>query len=502
MPNVCVSAGPIKCEAWVAEPYDAAGRLDVPGDNFLMSRVMGTSPDGQLVYVAGTSDIGPTTDSSYNYDMVTLAYDAGSGKRAWVAGYPGTAGEPHVIAYSLAVSSAGGSVVVTGESFSSDGSRYGAITAAYDPKTGEQQWATHLADLIPSSVAVSTDGSRVYVSGTAVVDGEDNPSAAGLLAYDAATGRLLWEADAIGNGHAGATGGVAVSPDGSRVYQVGYEAEPIPSGPYSGLYFTARYVVLAYDAGAGETAGTGVLAWRSAHDTVGNPPSGIIPSPDGSRLFVTGGSAQMDQCSPTGFPFCQFDYLTYAVDSATGAELWAALYGETSPDGVLGPYNFDVPWFWGPLAVSPDGTHVYVAGSTNSTSPQDVALRETTRHETVAYDTASGKQLWVNRFVSPSQRWAPITYIPYFEAIAVTPDGKELVVTGQGSGEMDTTGIDAATGGQLWIARYSVGLSGADAVAASPDGSRVFVAGFDDANCIPFFCATSTDIQVLAYDTG
>jgi outer membrane protein assembly factor BamB len=224
---------------------------------------------------------------------------------------------------------------------------------------------------------------------------------------------------------------------------------------------------------------------------------------------VTGGSARQDACDPVnGYPFCQFDYLTLGYDAASGAELWRARYGEESPDSVgcqpnvsCYPYNFDVPWYWGPIVVSPDGSRVFVAGSTTSSSPQNVATRAVIRHDTVAYDSATGKEMWVNRFVPISERYEPITYIPYGEVIAESPDGRELYVAADGYGEMDSTGIDAKTGTQLWIARYKDGLSGADAVVVSPDGSRLFVGGFAGAECIPFFCATWSDIEVVAYDT-
>jgi DNA-binding beta-propeller fold protein YncE len=99
------------------------------------------------------------------------------------------------------------------------------------------------------------------------------------------------------------------------------------------------------------------------------------------------------------------------------------------------------------IAVSPDGSTVFVTGST----------------ATIAY-RSDGTILWT----------APATPGSH---LAVSPDGSKVYVA---SGDILTVGIDAATGGELWEASYPAGGEDGGAIAgivASPNGKRVYVAG-------------------------
>jgi hypothetical protein len=70
-------------------------------------------------------------------------------------------------------------------------------------------------------------------------------------------------------------------------------------------------------------------------------------------------------------------------------------------------------------------------------------------------------------------------------AIAVSPDGVKLFVTGRSAGNTSgldyaTEGIDALTGSRLWVRRYAGSANGDDqacCVKVSPDGSTVYVTG-------------------------
>src|ERR1041385_6497613 len=67
----------------------------------------------------------------------------------------------------------------------------------------------------PESLAISPDGSTLFVAGTSLgVGGKKNNV---LLAYDAATGSPLWS-----KRYRSASVSMAVSPDGSRVFVTGY----------------------------------------------------------------------------------------------------------------------------------------------------------------------------------------------------------------------------------------------------------------------------------------
>ena len=77
-----------------------------------------------------------------------------------------------------------------------------------------RRYLAHLGSAV--SIAVSPDGSKVFVTGDIYVNGGPYPDF-GTVAYSAATGAQLWTAR-----HSATTGGseaqaVAVSPNGSKV---------------------------------------------------------------------------------------------------------------------------------------------------------------------------------------------------------------------------------------------------------------------------------------------
>jgi hypothetical protein len=115
---------------------------------------------------------------------------------------------------------------------------------------------------------------------------------------------------------------------------------------------------------------------------------------------------------------------------------------------------------------------VFVTGGSNgSTSFWDYA--------TVAYEASTGAKLWANRYNGPEND-LDIAY-----SVGVSPDGSDVVVTGVswGSGsdyDYATVAYDATVGTELWAKRYNGpgnGYDAAYAVAVSPDGSGVFVTG-------------------------
>src|SRR5262249_52343533 len=201
-------------------------------------------------------------------------------------------------------------------------------------------------------LALSPDSSTVYVTGCNGVCGGQMQT----VAYTVSTGLAKWSAGLTGAIQSGAND-VAVSRDGRRVYITGWARS---SGSDPADYETVAYV-----------AATGAQLWAATYDLPGflvDVADHVRVSPDGTRRFVTGWSSTL----ATGF-----DYATVAYDAATGSQVWVARYD--------GPVNKDDSPTG--LGVSPDGTKVFVTGgSVGSDGNNDFT--------TIAYDAASGDQLW------------------------------------------------------------------------------------------------------------
>lgn len=411
-----------------------------PGDELWVQRYNGTgngddraeaidvSPDGTKVFVTGASP-GSTSSSDY----ATIAYDASTGAEVWERRYNGP-GNGFDWAHDVHASPDGTKVIVTGASTGSTGSTDFA-TIAYEASTGATVWVRRAGD--PGSgddtayaLDVSPDGSRVFVTGTggAHFFGESRIT---TVAYDAAIGARLWVRSQDSPGESADEGrDLDVSPDGTTVFVVGER-----------YWFddTADYVTIAYD------AATGAVVWRRSFDSPGwssDSPEALGVSPDGTRVFVTGYSYRQPEDTEV------WDYVTIAYDASTGAGLWRKRYATPG----------DFAWAWD-IAVSRDCTRVFVTGQSDSGT-------------TIAYDASTGATLWVGASTATGR------------ALGVSPDGAAVFVTGYGSG---TDGVDYVTiahdvseGAELWAQSFSSPGSYMDqayALAVSPDGARVFVTG-------------------------
>jgi sugar lactone lactonase YvrE len=428
--------------------------------------------------------------------------------RLWVARYNGP-GNGADQAADMALSPDGSRVYVTGSS-AATGTGLDYATAAYDASTGAELWVARYngpgsGDDQAVAMALSPDGTRVYATGSSAgtVTGLDYATAA----YDASTGAELWVAryNGPGNGDDGATS-VAVSPTGSRVYVTGgsagvgtgpdyatvaYRAStgtPLMAARYNGpgngddhavdlgvspdgsrVYVTGasadaqtdpEYATLAYD------ASTGASVWLSRYDGcpifgIASQAVAIAVSPDGSRVFVTG----TRYCDNLGF--AHQSRATLAYDASTGAQQWEAIESGGG-EGVGFAWARD-------LEVSPDGSRVYVTGETQD---HPNGGRDYT---TDAYHASTGALVWEDVFgpEAPSGTFVPLS-------LGVSPDGSLVYVTGTGKGmgrstfDYATVAYDASSGDQLGVAYYNGPgnrLDEAFSLAVSPDGSRVSVTG-------------------------
>jgi DNA-binding beta-propeller fold protein YncE len=181
----------------------------------------------------------------------------------------------------------------------------------------------------------------------------------------------------------------------------------------------------------------------------------VAVSPGEREVFVTG--------NVQGRGTRAYDYATVAYNAATGRQLWARWYNA--------PGNR----FSGAIAVaaSPHGGAVYVTGSADG------------GFGTVAYNAATGRQLWASHYHGYEA-----------QSVAVSPDGTTVYVTG-GSATADyaTIAYNAATGSQLRASLYHgpANNGGASTVAVNPTGTTVFVTGWTQAT------PTTYDYTTIAY---
>jgi DNA-binding beta-propeller fold protein YncE len=307
------------------------------------------------------------------------------------------------------------------------------------------------------AIGETPDGSRVVTAGyrTSSLTGSTHDFMVGATA--AATGAHLWASsyDGPSGGEDQATA-LAMSPDGTKVFVTG-PSEHAPNND--------DYATVAYD------AATGARLWAARYDGPFDAldyPTAIAASPDGSRVYVTGYS-QLGVDPATGLQV--FAATTVAYDSATGARHWLATY--------QGPARlWDIPTG---LAVS--GGRVYITARSNGAS---ASSDNDTDDATVAYDGATGSQLWASRYDSGTR--------DYPHALVATPDGSRVYVTGErdwsGAGGADavTLGYDAASGVLDWSAVYATSTGDNEtglSVAVDRAGDKVFVTGFGSDDLTP-----------------
>jgi len=340
------------------------------------------SPDGRTVFVTG--------EPFYT----TIAYDAATGAQLWVARYVGRPGRGIGISVpkALVTSPDGKTVYVTGASPGAGGYP-DYVTIAYDAATGARRWLGRYHGRAPDlsdearAIAISPDGSTIYVSGRSIRAISDDDAA--TVAYNAATGAQLWARRYNGraNGYDAASS-VAAAPGGRIVYI---------TGGSNGRTSNRDMFTVAY------RAGTGAQLWVRRYNGPGNRyDSGrsVAVTPGGRTVVVTGPSAS------AGIPFR--NYATIAYNARTGARRWVSRYAGTG--GSAKPAG---------MVISPDGSTVFVTGTA---SPG---------YGTVAYAAATGAQLWASTYVGPGS-------IDEATGLAVSSDGSALFVTGTSFGDLAT----------------------------------------------------------------
>src|SRR6266700_2717131 len=326
--------------------------------------------------------------------------------------------------------------------------------------------AVSCAGLLSAAAAPASGGNGVQM----LVSRSD---AAGAAQAAAVSGARLWVRRYNGPGNSrDDANAVAVSRAGDRVYVTG--------SSYGGSATGYDYATAAYD------AATGARLWVARYNrTMWDDARAVAVSPDGSTLYVTGVSDLAH--SDTG------DYATVAYNAVTSAQRWASLYVGPADDRDQA----------NAVAVSPDGSKVYVTGL--SVAPTSGALEAD--YATISYNAATGAQMWLRRHHGAGAGY------DIAAAIAVSPAG-EVLVTGSSWGA--TSNQDYATiayspaGTQLWVKRYNGPGNRADNASAvtAPGNGRVYVTGQswggsatrDDFATIAYSVLTGDEVWVRRYN--
>ncbi|WP_375433976.1 SBBP repeat-containing protein [uncultured Hymenobacter sp.] len=428
---------------------------------------------------------GRSFNGSGQSDYATVKYAAGSGQQLWASRYNSpTAGDEQAV--SLAVD-ATGNVAVTGISnTSSNDSDYATIN--YSATTGQLLWEARYSDAQAinnddQAKDIAVDGSgNVYVTGASAGSGSRYDYA--TIKYSA-SGAKLWEARYDGPGDSFDTALSLVVDAAGNVYVTGTSNSDYATVKYSPSgqeLWVARYngpgnsmddpKEVAVDAAGnvyvtGHSIGTG-----TSYDY-----ATIKYTPNGSQLWVArynGAGASNDQASAlavdatgnvyvTGASYGRFDYLTVKY-SASGQPLWEAAYsGVGSGNGLATD-----------VAVDASGNVLVTGQSIGTTGSYDYA--------TVKYAT-SGQQQWVARYNGPGNRSDQAA------KLAVDPSTGNVYVTGRSysataftSSDYATLKYEAATGQQLWAARYNGPGAGTDvATDLTLDAAgNAYVTGYSD----------------------
>lgn len=334
----------------------------------------------------------------------------------------------------VAASPDGGTVYVAMmESTPGSESRGRWVIVARNVATGAVRWTSRPLGApteysFPTSLAVSPDGSRLFVVGSRRTGYWDPDGHLLLTAFDAATGQSLWTSTFDGSpGGVDNARSLVVSPDGAEIYLAGI----------SGAGGDLDYAAIAYDAATGERRW--VTRYRGVGGNGTDSPFDVALTPDGGTLLMTGWS---DGHGEYNVDFATVAFRTRGAEA--GAIKWDARYdahGAQAPDRANA------------IAVSPDGSTVYAGGMSAEDldgPPFDVNYRFTI----LAYDIESGDQRWIVRRSFEGANWAEVN------DLAVSPDGTSVYATGFANGSQNTDTIvaayDAGTGVEKWFKREAL----------------------------------------------
>ena len=354
------------------------------------------------------------------------------------------------------------------------------------------------------SVTVSPDGAHVY---TAVFG--DN--AVAVYSRNVATGALGF-VEKQKDGIAGVDGlngaeSVIVSPDGNHVYVAGHfdnavavfsrnattgaltfvEVQKNGIGGVDGLGI-AQSVAVSPDGGHVYVGATGIFFDSSVAVFSRNSSTGALSFVEVQTDYVGGvrvGWSPSVTVSPDGAHV----YVAGTLDGALGdgavsvfsrdPSTGALSFVEVQTDGVGGVAGIDVA---SSVTVSPDGVHVYVTGRTVIGGEGTVAVFNR--------DIASGALSFVE---VQTDGIGGVDGLDFAKSVTVSPDGAHVYVAGNGDDAVVVFSRNAATGALTFVEVQKNGIGGVDgldglSLIVSPDGAHVYAAGQFD-NAVAVFAA-------------
>src|SRR5262245_30639679 len=283
-------------------------------------------------------------------------------------------------------------------------------------------------------LALSPDGIHLYVAG-------ENGDAIVVFARDTGTGELTFVAathtpNYLAEFNRHSPRGLAVTPDGAHLYVASRNGDAL----------------MVYQ----RDATSGLLTLLQTEDDARDGVNGIkgaeevVVSPDGAHVYVAGRSDNA--------------VAVFGRDVSTGRVTFLEMKrdGVDGVDGIAGARA---------LALSPDGKHLYVAGSDSNA----IAI--------FVRDPTTGTLTFKERLLDGV---AGVDGLEKAEAVAITPDGAHVLVAGGGEDKISVFRRDPTTGMLAFVEVHTDGVNGVDGIndasdiAVSPDGTRVYVTGSVD----------------------
>jgi len=216
----------------------------------------------------------------------------------------------------------------------------------------------------------------------------------------------------------------------------------------------AASIAVPADAASGDQLWIKGYAGSRQH---GDRATAMALSPDGTTVFVTGEQGGVNSA-------------TVAYETGSGARLWTVNH-----PGMFSP------------VVAATGTLVFVAGTGSPNTANTYSV------STIAIDATSGAVVWTSTFHGPNGA------SPAASAITVSPDGREVYVTGpltsNGSAQENTIAYSANDGTTLWSALWDGVPPGDLSARVVASGARVFVSATS-------MRAPTRNYATLAYDAA